>query len=224
MAALKENKRQGKKKGGGGGNHSQKYSKGSITFEKLLLGSTRALVVSTRESKQTTVHCSNLRLPAASAHLHSPLRDPSPSQKQRNWGKQKKKESIAKARRWEGEVPPSLRTEISPWKGIGLLDQSFIAASRQPASHPTHPLLLLSRSIAVWHYGPGQMPPALNHSDAAFTDPPAISLSAALRNSIATDIWLLPRQSKKTRKANIRRHAFLSVHIFIYPEYIGQRV
>lgn len=92
-AALKKKKRRGKKKGGGGGNHSQKYSKGSITFEKLLRGSMRALVVSTRESKQTTVHCSNLRLPAASAHLHSPLRDPSPSQKHRNWGKQKEKET-----------------------------------------------------------------------------------------------------------------------------------
>lgn len=83
----------------GGDNHSPKYSAGSKMFEKLLWESIRVLVLSTRERKQTTVHSPNLRLPAASAQLHSLPRDPFPSQSTEKGRKKKKRESKAEVRR-----------------------------------------------------------------------------------------------------------------------------
>lgn len=69
-------------------------------FEKLQWESIRPLVPSTRERKPTTVHSPNLRLPAASAQLHSLLRDPSPSQSSKKGRKnRKKRESKAEVRR-----------------------------------------------------------------------------------------------------------------------------
>lgn len=75
-AALNKEIKARETENGGGekrNNHSPKYSAGSKMFEKLLWESIRALVLSTRERKQTTVHSPNLRLPAASAQLQSLL-------------------------------------------------------------------------------------------------------------------------------------------------------
>lgn len=197
-------------------------------FEKLLWESIRALLWSTRERKQTTVHSPNLRLPAASAQLHSLLWDPPASQSSEKGGRKKNKSGVERwseeVRRWgwgpslpeNGDL--TLKRHRPPWS---IFHRCLSAVGLSPHS----PLLLLCLillldSIAPWHYRPGEMPAILNHSDAVFTDLPAISLSAALYNSIATDISPLLQQSQENHKSKhwaacIQYTAFC-MYIYLY--------
>lgn len=112
------------------------------------------------KEKQTTLHSPNLRLPAASAQLHSLLWDPLQSQsteKEKRSGSRKLKR-IGERVRMRSLPLSELRSHLE--KASASLDQSFIAVSRQPASHLTPRLStsLFSDSIALWHYRPRKMP------------------------------------------------------------------
>lgn len=102
---------------------------------------------------------------------------------------------------------PALQPRSHREGGSGRLDQCFISVSQQPASRPLPPPpppptttpppppSPPSRSIAVWRCGPGEEPPALNHSHAVFTERPAVS---AICNSTDTHIWLQRKAEEQT--------------------------
>ncbi len=142
----------GKRKGAGRDNHSPKYSAGSKMFEKLLWESIRALVLSTRERKQTTVHSPNLRLPAASAQLHSLLRDPSSAQstkreEKKNTGVESWNDEV-RMWGWGPSLPQNwdltLKRHQPPWS---IFHRCLPAAGLSP--HTPSPPPPLHRSLAL---------------------------------------------------------------------------
>ena len=117
-ASLKERKRKEKEEVVGGNNHSPKYSGGRKMFEKLLWERIKALV---------------LRLPAASARLHSLLQHLSPKR-----SKKKKKNSL-EVRRWGRgpSLPSELRSHLEK-TSASLINLSSASPGGRPLAPHTH--------------------------------------------------------------------------------------